>query len=163
MTETKFCPNCHKKVAATSKSCLYCKSIFYEEEKPVKFNFDGMQAPGTQAPNPNLIQCPACGNMMSKNADICPACGNPRQKKVANPGVLDALAIIAIVIAIFGYMGGAWMMSYGILLVLMIIYWGYYSSIKDNPDIDASKVKQSLNVITILFILMFCIGFVIIF
>ena len=39
----------------------------------------------------------------------------------------------------------------------------YYENIKNNPDIDARKVKQSLNIITVLFIIMFCIGIVIIF
>ena len=155
------CPGCGKPLPTTVKKCLHCGATIQAQQPIYNQVYNSNQAQA-DINNPNLIPCPACGNMMSKQAAACPVCGNPRQKKVANPVGLDIIAMLAIVICIFAYMAQAVIFSYGVMLVLMIIYWAYYSSIKDNPDIDASKVKQSLNVITILFIIMFCIGFVVI-
>lgn len=164
MANTIICPGCGNALPATVKKCLHCGTAIQMQQPIYQMPYQNQQQAPMQnnAYNPNLIQCPACFNMMGRYANTCPFCGTPRPIRQANPMLLDALAVLAIFIAIVGYSCGYWVMSYGIMLILLIIYWIYYSIISGNPDIDASKVKQSLNVITILFILMFCIGFVII-
>lgn len=137
--KTIACPGCGTQIPASCKKCVHCKTVIPERVP--------------------LVQCAACGNMISRQADNCPYCGHPR-RKVVNPVVLDAFAVLAIAIAIFAYVGGAWVFSYGVMLACLIIYWIYYGCIEDNPDLDCSKVKHSLTIITVLFVLMFCISFV---
>lgn len=141
-----ICPGCGHELPLTARKCYGCKTEF---NAPIQVHQSQTMKP-----------CPVCGNMVSKTANMCPYCGNNSLKKVANPMLLDALAIFAIAIAVFAYTIGYWVFSYGVMLVCLIVYWLYYSGIKDNPEIDSSKVKQSLTVITILFVVMFCISFV---
>jgi len=108
-----------------------------------------------------LIQCPACFNYIGKYAESCPYCGTPRQKKVSNPMLLDAISIFALAFAVFAYMAHQTGFASAVMVIDWLIYAIYYCAIKDNKDIDSSKVKQSLITISILFLLTFGISFVV--
>lgn len=115
--------------------------------------------------NPNMITCSACGNNIYRLAEVCPFCGKPREREVKSVWYLDILCIISVVISImlfsepnpFRYAGYLIMLFW--MIVYSIIYWAY----KDDPDYDISKVKQSRTALAVLFVLTYCIGFVIIF
>lgn len=139
-----ICPTCGKELPVTVNKCYMC----------------GTQITNAYDPKQSqLIPCPVCHNAVSPTAHSCPYCGTPNIRKVANPIGLDAIAVLALAISIFAYVAEYWVFAYGVMLVLMIVYWLYYGSIKDNPTIDSSKVKHSLTIITILFVVMFCLGF----
>lgn len=151
------CPNCGKILPNTVKGCFNCGTKFLEQPRA----YNAIPAPMSQpqvnqtVPNDNLIQCSACGNMISKLADKCPVCGNPRQKKVANPIILDAITVFAIVIAIFAMIVHKVLFSWATVFIFLIIYALYYEKIKNNPDVDSSKVKQSMTILAVLFLILF--------
>ncbi len=47
-----------------------------------KFTVEAPPVPAT-SPNPNLMECPDCGAMVSKKAPSCPKCGSPFQPSPA--------------------------------------------------------------------------------
>lgn len=163
------CPNCGKDIPDTSKKCFQCgKKVSISHPQPQQMQYQQpvqpqMMQPNMNVTNENLIQCPACFNYMGKLADTCPYCGTPRQKKVANPILLDALAVFALAFAVFAYMANQKGFASAVMVICWLIYGIYYCIIKDNKDIDSSKVKQSLITISILFLLTFGITFVITF
>lgn len=158
------CPKCGQLMPITAKKCFKCGTRF-NNPAPVIQTPKPQNAPMPQKTTsngtPTIIPCPACGGQMSSLADKCPHCGNPRKREVANPILLDAISLIGIVISIFLYTGPFFVFSFLIMLAILITYNAYYSSIKNNPNKDASKVKQSLTIVTVLFVIMFCIGIVI--
>ncbi len=166
------CPNCGAKNRDDANTCYLCNCNFaaFHQKKQMEYQryqqelMEYQQANQQQQVNPNLMVCPACHNWMSKIAESCPYCGNPRPRKVANPVVLDIFSLMAIFVALDSYRRDAinTIISFIIMVTVLIIYMVYYLKIKDNPDIDSRKVKISFITVAILFILMFCVGFVII-
>lgn len=162
------CPKCGTNNRDDAPSCYLCNCNFaehYRQKQEYEQYMIQYQQSNPQHPtNSNLMACPACGNWMSKLADKCPYCGNPRPRKVANPMVLDVFSLMAIFVALDSYRRDALntLISFIIMLTILIIYMVYYLKIKDNPDIDSSKVKISFITVAILFLIMFCISFVIV-
>lgn len=138
------------------KKCLFCGSHIQSTNNAVP-----MMQPNQNVTNEILIQCPACFNYIGKYAESCPYCGTPRQKKVSNPMLLDAISIFALAFAVFAYMAHQTGFASAVMVIDWLIYAIYYCAIKDNKDIDSSKVKQSLITISILFLLTFGISFVV--
>ena len=168
-----ICPNCKNTLPDGSIACNFCgyainayavqrnTQQLYAQNAP---QYQRMPQPINQPQivfDPKkMMACPTCGRYMSKTAEKCPGCGNPRPVKVVKLPVLDAITMIALVISILLYAGGLLLPSFGIMFTALIVYWIIYENGKDDPDKDMSKVKQSLNILTVLFILTFCIQIV---
>ena len=146
-----ICPRCQNQLPDNATACPRCGM-------QIQFH-NTIQSPQPQInqtmSNDNLVQCSACGNMISKLADKCPVCGNPRQKKVANPIILDAITVFAVVAAIFAMIVHKVLFSWATVFIFLIIYALYYEKIKNNPNVDSSKVKQSMTILAVLFLILF--------
>lgn len=174
------CPNCNKKLPDGSIACNFCgyainayavqrnTQQLYAQNAPQYQQQIYQQPPMYNQPqivyDPNkMMMCPTCGRYMARTAAKCPGCGSPRPVKVVTLPVLDAITMIALVLGLLFYAGGLLLPSFGIMFTALIVYWIIYENGKLDPDKDMSKVKQSLNILTVLFILTFCIQIVFIF
>lgn len=62
-----FCGNCGKRIEAAAASCepVFSQAPTEESESPTK----------ETKPKSSITRCPACGEIVDKNAVICPSCG----------------------------------------------------------------------------------------
>ncbi len=62
-----FCGNCGKRIEAAATPCepVFSQAPTEETESPTK----------EAKPNSGITRCPACGEIVDKNAVICPSCG----------------------------------------------------------------------------------------
>ena len=62
-----FCGNCGKRIEAAAAPCepVFSKAPTEERESPTK----------ETKPKSGITRCPACGEIVDKNAVICPSCG----------------------------------------------------------------------------------------
>lgn len=62
-----FCGNCGKRIEAAATPCepVFSQALTEETESPTK----------ETKPKSGITRCPACGEIVDKNAVICPSCG----------------------------------------------------------------------------------------
>ena len=125
------------------------------------------QQPQYQQPqmnNPELVHCSACGNMIYRYAASCPYCGKPVERIVKSTPFLDFICIICLVASALMYMNMQ-LAPIGFLIALfwLIVYFLLYEKYKKKPEYDASKLKQSMIAIAVLFFVNIGFGFVIVF
>ena len=130
-----ICPNCGAQLPDTVTMCYSCKTKFDWETHTY-------YTPDVEEYFPNKD-------------------GSSGKKIVYDPKILDIIAMIAIFISLIAYAGKMYIFSHTLLFVVLIIYWIIYRFIKDNPEFDASKVKQSLNITAAIYAILFIIGIVI--
>ena len=94
------CPRCGS-VHISEGKCEYCGYII-EGSKTEPAGTSSKQEAVPVSGNKNLIECPDCGKMVSRDAEKCPHCGcpTPRNKKLnRNTGII-LLAIVAIIVIV---------------------------------------------------------------
>jgi DNA-directed RNA polymerase subunit M/transcription elongation factor TFIIS len=99
---TFFCSWCGGKIAADTSQigvtaeCPHCQRLIeIKAAEPQKQS----AAPEPPVFNKNLIQCPACGNMIWKGANVCPKCGKKKELSASTV----AIALISTVLVIVLY------------------------------------------------------------
>ena len=181
-----ICPRCNNTLHESSIACNFCGYVINAyavqrntqqlyaqnapqyQQVPQQIKQPQYQQPVYHQPQivydaTKMMMCPTCGRYMARTANICPGCGNPRPVNVVTLPFLDVITMIALVLSLLFSAGGMLIPSFGIMFTALIVYWIIYENGKYDPDKDMSKVKQSLNIITVIFILTFCIQIVFIF
>ena len=74
-----LCPKCHRWALTQGKRCLYWGApVTTTHQNPMPGPISG-QAKWGQAV-PQLTTCPACGRVISSEAEACPQCGRPNRR-----------------------------------------------------------------------------------
>ena len=92
------CPRCGS-IHIKNGKCEYC-GCRIEVDKAEQNEAKQEAVPASE--NKNLIECPDCGKMVSRDAEKCPHCGcpTPRNKKLnRNTGIIF-FAIVAIIVGV---------------------------------------------------------------
>ena len=97
------CPRCGG-IHISEGKCEYCGFIIegISADKAKEQQAVPKQGTVPVSGNKNLIECPDCGKMVSRDAEKCPHCGcpTPRNKKLnRNTGIIF-FAIVAIIVGV---------------------------------------------------------------
>ena len=99
----KICPNCGKQLDRDD----WCRNCGYDLRE-VEQERNETSKPAQSAPvKSNLVKCPDCGRMVSRNATSCPGCGCPfeteqdePERKSGSGGVFVAV-VLGIIVAVW--------------------------------------------------------------
>ena len=117
----------------------------------------------TNTQNSQLMQCPVCGNMIYRYADVCPYCGKQIEKKLKRTPFLDFICILCLFFSAICYTYPPMVpVGFTIALFWFAVYLALYNKYKKKPEYDESKLKQSMIAIAVLFLINIGFGVVII-
>ena len=99
----KTCPNCGKPLDRDD----WCRNCGYDLRE-VEQERNETSKPVQSAPvKSNLVKCPDCGRMVSRNATSCPGCGCPFETEQAEPerksgsGGVFVAVVLGIIVAVW--------------------------------------------------------------
>lgn len=166
---TLICPRC-KSIALNEwdQQCFNCGWYYSMPYQPTPQEYYDQTAyyqqhNQTNTQSSQLIPCTACHNMIYQYADACPYCGKPVDKKVKKTPFLDAICILCLLFSCICYTFPPMVpVGFAIALFWFIVYAMLYGHYKNKPGYDASKLKQSMIAIVVLFFLNIGFGIVIV-
>lgn len=145
MNNTIFCQNCGHPNNINENNCSFCHQPLVKYNYVSQNNSRGNFIPN---PQPNMYAQMPYQQMQQ-----------PNKGPVKTP-ILNFFCLLSVVISYFLRFTPLWTLSYICLLLWLIVYVVLVNHYKDSGR-DISSIKTTRNTVCILFVLLFCIKFVV--